>query len=102
MGFAVLAFFYVVASSQIFPQINIAFLFRCAKVCNHSEKCNIFRLKKWKEEKSALIKDTSPLSTITFTSPLIIFSAELEVSLRVLAHRAKFGSFLTDMDMTAV
>ena len=42
------------------------------------------------------------LSTLQFYLPLIIFSAELEVSLRVLAHRAKFGSFLTDMDMTAV
>ena len=58
--------------------------------------------KKEERGEKSLIKDSSPLSTITFTSPLIIFSAELEVSLRVLAHRAKFGSFLTDMDMTAV
>ena len=63
----------------------------------------IYLDKKSGERRKELLSRTplhSPL--LPFTSPLIIFSAELEVSLRVLAHRAKFGSFLTDMDMTAV
>ena len=61
------------------------------------------KVERGKKRKKEFLSRTplhSPL--LPFTSPLIIFSAELEVSLRVLAHRAKFGSFLTDMDMTAV
>lgn len=99
MGFAVLAFFYVVASSQIFPQINIAFYFGVQRYAIIAKNAIYLDKKVERGEKSSY---QGLLSTLQFYLPLIIFSAELEVSLRVLAHRAKFGSFLTDMDMTAV
>ena len=65
---------------------------------------NAIYLDKKSGERRKVLLSRTPLHSpiLLFTSPLIIFSAELEVSLRVLAHRAKFGSFLTDMDMTAV
>ena len=65
MGFAVLAFFYVVASSQIFPQINIAFYFGVQRYAIIAKNAIYFDKKVERGEKS-LIKDSSPLSNFTF------------------------------------